>query len=205
MADVQPQRESRWRLVGNLAIGLLVLGAIGWWMLSSFTDAQGLRGAALGEWANLQTFVDKRWSRLRELHAIFDPPQTGDNVGAIGHSVNNPFVYSSPPVFLPGTPQYTFGAYQRWNASGGLQDRIELVQSIESSMSEFLKALEAEPNVKTNAVLSEFHREIALTQNDFQLAVGRYNSAAMSYNTMLDSFPRSIWLRRLDFQPLPAF
>jgi len=199
-----PKRGSRWRLIANLAIGLVALGVIGWWMLSTFTEAKESRRAVLLEWSSVQAAVDKRWSRLRELHEAFDPTVSGGSLSQ-AETAKFLFDYQSPPVFLPGTPQYTFSAYEKWNGKAGLPERIELVRSIEGSMSEFLKALEAEPRVKTNVALSELHREIAVTQNEFQQSVARYNSAAMNYNALLASFPRSLWLRRLDFRLLPTF
>ena len=200
MTAAPSRRFSRLRLIGNFAIGLGVLIAGVWWSVATCASAQEQRRLAVVEFGRLQNFIDQRWSTLKVLSAVYE--ETRPN------KIVNPFdVGNGPrhPLYAPGTPEYTFDEHQKWTRPCPVDERIARVRSIEGCMSEFLRSLEADAAMSTNVLVSAFHRDLAISQNELPERIAAYNTVALVYNAKLQRFPGSMLLKQFDLKPVPVF
>ena len=186
------------RTLGNIAVGLFVLIGGVWWAISTLAATQESQKTAIQEWGRVQAFMDRRWSKLKDLGAAYETTRP--------NKIVNPFDYASgPPIFGQGTPEYTFQQYAKWNSSAGVADRIERIGEVERWMPDFLRSLEAYGPMSTSSVLSVFHRDLAVSKSELHQHMAAYNGAAAAYNQKLGRFPGSLLLKRFDLKPLPLF
>lgn len=192
------KRPDKLRTIGNVVVGLAILVGGAWWAISTLTTAQESQSTAMREWSRVQTFIDQRWAKLKDLATAYETTRP--------NKIVNPFDYASgPPIFGQGTPEYTFQQHAKWNRAASLADQIEAIGEIERWMPDFLRSLEADSSISTNNVLAGFHRDLAISHNDLQMHMSSYRTAALKYNQKLNQLPASFLLRRFDLQPLPIF
>jgi len=105
--------------------------------------------------------------------------------------------------------QVVFGEIARARAAlGGArtpEQGIEAGRAMDSALSRLLVVIENYPQLRSNEQFTQLMDEIAGTENRLAVARNRYNLEAQSFNTMVKTFPTTVFAGMMGFKEAPYY
>jgi len=93
----------------------------------------------------------------------------------------------------------------QWLNTSGIDQRINVSQSLDQNLFAIRVTYENYPDLKSNQVVASLMDELSGTENRIATERMWYNDAVRSYNTAVISFPNSLLAGSFGFQPRKYF
>ncbi len=87
----------------------------------------------------------------------------------------------------------------------GTPERVEAANQYEGAIARLLVIVENYPVLRSNETVQALMRQLASTENEVAFARRGYNASVQTYDTMLQSFPTTLFAGSLGFHPRPYF
>ncbi len=87
----------------------------------------------------------------------------------------------------------------------GTPERVEAANQYEGAIARLLVIVENYPVLRSNETVQALMRQLASTENEVAFARRGYNASVQTYDTMLQSFPTTLFACSLGFHPRPYF
>lgn len=87
----------------------------------------------------------------------------------------------------------------------GTPERIEAANQYQGAIARLLVIVENYPVLRSNETVQSLMRELASTENQVAYARRNYNMAVQAYDTLVQSFPTTLYAGAFGFRPRPYF
>jgi LemA protein len=87
----------------------------------------------------------------------------------------------------------------------GTPERIDAANQYQSAIARLLVVVENYPVLRSNETVQGLMRELASTENQVAYARRNYNQAVQAYDTMVQTFPTTLFASAFGFRPRPYF
>lgn len=89
--------------------------------------------------------------------------------------------------------------------SSGTPERIDAANQYQSAIARLLVIVENYPVLRSSETVQGLMRELASTENQVAYARRVYNQAVQAYDTMVQTFPTTLFASAFGFRPRPYF
>ena len=166
-------------LVGILVIAVVLLA----WVVAAYNSFVAKDQMVTAQWAQVENQYQRKVDLIPSLVATVQQYQQ----------------------FERSTLENITRLRSQWLNTSGIDQRINVSQSLDQNLFAIRVTYENYPDLKSNQVVASLMDELSGTENRIATERMWYNDAVRSYNTAVISFPNSLLAGSFGFQPRKYF